>query len=98
MESKLRPKVVLWWGIGLTVAGVLSTDLLPQLGYAIAFQPSAANGVDQGLMTLLALVVRIIEQIVAPIGVVLIGAGVMMAYVDRRLAVQAAEPEHSTFD
>jgi drug/metabolite transporter (DMT)-like permease len=32
-ETRLRPKVVLWWGIGLSVAGVLLTTFLPQIGY-----------------------------------------------------------------
>ena len=30
-ESKLRPKVVLWWGIGLALAGMLLEVLVPGL-------------------------------------------------------------------
>ncbi|MEY9850619.1 type IV secretory pathway VirB2 component (pilin) [Leifsonia sp. EB41] len=88
-ESKLRPKVVLWWGIALTVAGVVFTLLLPQLAYTAAQQPSAATGVDQALIALLDLVVRVIGQVLAPLGVVLIGAAIVMTYVGRLIGTQA---------
>ena len=93
MESKLRPKVVLWWGIGLTIAGVLVTLLLPQLAYTATQQPSAATGVDQGLLILLDLVIRVVGQVLAPLGVALIGASAVMAYVGRLLSPAAREAE-----
>lgn len=83
-ESKLRPKVILWWGIVLTVAGVVITLLLPQLAYTAMQQPSAATGVDQGLLTLVDLVVRVIGQLLTPLGVAFIGAAVVMVYVGPR--------------
>lgn len=89
MESKLRPKVVLWWGIGLTLAGVLMTLLLPQLAYTAIQQPSTATGVDQGILLLLDLVVRVIGQVMTPLGVALIGASVVMAFVGRTAATRA---------
>lgn len=91
MGSKLRPRVVLWVGIALTVAGVLVTLLLPQLAYTALQQPTAATGVDQGLLVLLDLIVRVVGEVLAPLGVALIGASVVMAYVDSRLS--AATPE-----
>ena len=91
MESKLRPKVVLWWGIALTVAGLLLAMLMPQLAYTAVQQPSAASGVDQALLTLLDLVVRVIGQVMAPLGVALIGAAVVMQYVGRLLAGRVSE-------
>ncbi|MDN4598605.1 hypothetical protein [Leifsonia virtsii] len=94
MESKLRPKVVLWWGIGLALAGVLLTLLLPQLSYSLMPDPSSATGVDQGFLVLLSLVIRIVGDLLTPLGVALIGASVVMAYVGRLLA--AREPETET--
>lgn len=94
MESKLRPKVVLWWGIGLTVAGVLVTLLLPQLAYTAAQQPSAATGVDQALLTLVDLVIRVVGQVLSPLGVALIGASVVMAYVGARPPAATSAPEN----
>ncbi|WP_374010380.1 hypothetical protein [Leifsonia sp. LS-T14] len=89
-ESKLRPKVVLWWGIGLTLAGVLLTILVPQIGYAaIVQQDYSAPNVDQALLVLLDLVVRIIGQVLIPLGVALIGASVVMAHVSRELTARA---------
>ncbi|MFE4951359.1 hypothetical protein ACFQ9V_14765 [Leifsonia sp. NPDC056665] len=91
MESKLRPRVVLWWGIALTVAGVLLAMLMPQLAYTAVQQPSAATGVDQALLALLDLVVRVIGEVMTPLGVALIGASVVMAYVGRLLDVRTSE-------
>ncbi|RDV45664.1 hypothetical protein DOE76_07515 [Leifsonia sp. ku-ls] len=94
MESKLRPKVVLWWGIALTLAGVLLTILVPQFGYAAIIQQDYSRpNVDQALLVLLDLVVRIIGQVLTPLGVALIGAAVVMEFVGRLLAVRSPESE-----
>jgi type IV secretory pathway VirB2 component (pilin) len=98
IESKLRPKVVLWWGIALTVGGVLLAILLPQLAYTAAQQPSAATGVDQALLTLLDLVVRVIAQVMTPLGVALIGASVVMAYVGRLTVPRTRSADHTAID
>jgi len=84
-ESKLRPKVVLWWGIGLTVGGMLLTTFLPFLGNAMTGAYDAATSVDQGLLTGLMYIGQLIAQVVPPLGVALIGASVVMAYVGRLL-------------
>ncbi|SEH81463.1 MULTISPECIES: hypothetical protein [unclassified Leifsonia] len=83
-ESKLRPKVVLWWGIGLTIGGLLLAVLVPNLSYTFLNAQGGAT-VDQGLMLLLDVCTRIIMQAIAPVGVALIGASVVMAYVGRLL-------------
>ena len=92
--SMLRPKVVLWWGIGLTLGGVLLAVLLPQIGYALTLQHDASSGVDQGLLIGLNLVVSLIAQVIPPLGTALIAASVVMAYVTRQLvpAPVAVEP------
>lgn len=92
MESKLRPKVVLWWGIGLTVAGALVTLLLPQLAYTVALQPGTATGVDQALLTLVNLAIQVVGQVLSPLGVALIAASVVMAYVGARLPAATPAP------
>jgi hypothetical protein len=97
MESKLRPKVVLWWGIGLTLAGVLLTMVAPQIGYAPFVQTSySAAGVDRALLVLVELVVRIVNQVLIPLGVALIGAAVVMAYVRRPAPAVLPEDEERT--
>ena len=98
MESKLRPKVVLWWGIGLTIAGVLSTLFLPQLAYTAAQQPSSTTGADQALLVLVDLVVRVIGQVLTPLGVALIGASLVMTYVGRLLAPAAPNADRRTVE
>jgi len=83
-ESKLRPKVVLWWGIGLAIGGLLLAILVPNLSYTLLDMQGGAT-VDQGLMLLLDVCTRIIMQAIAPLGIALIGASVVMAYVGRLL-------------
>ncbi|MDR6969793.1 hypothetical protein [Leifsonia shinshuensis] len=83
--SRLRPRPVLWWGIGLTLGGVLLTLLLPQLGYTLTLQHDASTGVDQGMLVGIDLVVRVVAQVVPPLGVALIGASLVMTYVGRLL-------------
>jgi len=98
MESKLRPKVVLWWGVGLALAGVLLTLLMPQLSYSLLPEPSSATGVDQGLLLLLSLVIRIVGDLLTPLGVALIGASIVMAYVGRLLAAPVPDAESAPSD
>lgn len=99
MDSKLRPKVVLWWGVGLTLAGVLLTILVPQIGYAaIVQQDYSTPNVDQAVLVLLDLVVRIIGQVLTPLGVALIGASIVMAYVGRLLAAPVPDAESAPSD
>ena len=84
--SKLRPGVVLWWGIGLTAAGFLLTLVVPQLGFFALSSGSASTPLDQGMLVALETVVRVVAQVVPPLGVVLIGAAIVMAYVGRVVA------------
>jgi hypothetical protein len=97
-ETRLRPKVVLWWGVGLTVAGMVLTTVMPQIGYAASTQFNSATGVDQGLVVLLELVVRLVDQVVPPLGVALIAASVVMAYMGRLLGSRAPVLERSVDD
>jgi len=92
-ESRLRPKVVLWWGIGLAAAGLLLNLLLPQVGYAV-IQVNGSTRMDQGMLLALNVVVDLIRQTLLPLGIALIAASVVMAYIARLLGVRDdAEPD-----
>lgn len=78
---RLHPKAILFWGIGLTIAGSVLTIFIPNIASFFTSAQNAATGVDQGHLVLLDLVSRIVGGVVTPLGVVLIGAGVVMAYV-----------------
>ncbi|MGH1522724.1 hypothetical protein ACRAWC_00990 [Leifsonia sp. L25] len=95
-ESKLRPKVVLWWGIALTVAGALLTILIPQIGIAAVVQPGSDVNVDQGVLTVLEVIVRIIGQVVAPLGVAFIAASLVMTRVGRLVAAHTSEAQRAS--
>ena len=93
-ESKLRPRVVLWWGIGLTAGGLLLSVLVPQLFYTIALPSSGPTRLDEGLLTVLDLFTRVLAQGVVPVGAALIGAGVVMAYVARVAGARTSQDDH----
>ena len=89
-ESRLRPKVVLWWGVGLTAGALLLMTLFTQFSYGVI---NAASGeIPVGLMVT-DVVLRILTQLVAPLGVVLIGASVVMAYVARLVGARVPADE-----
>lgn len=82
--SRLRPKVVLWWGIGLLVADAVLNFAVPAVfaGFAAA---SGANGVDQALYGLFATVLSAVNRVMPFLGAALVGAGVVMFYIARNL-------------
>ena len=80
------------------LAGVLLTLLMPQLSYSLLPEPSSATGVDQGLLLLLSLVIRIVGDLLTPLGVALIGASIVMAYVGRLLAAPVPDAESAPSD
>jgi type II secretory pathway component PulF len=79
--SKFRPSVVIWWGIGLTIVGALLVIFVPNLVTAIATGQSAIPSDLQGTIDVSA---RTIAMIFPNLGTVLIGAGIVMHYVDRK--------------
>jgi len=92
MESpRLQPKRVLVWGVALTIAGSVLTIFIPDIAWFFTSATTAATGVDQGILTLLDLISRIVGGVVTPLGVVLIGAAVVMAYL--RSLLQPRQPE-----
>ncbi len=85
----LRPKVVLWWGIGLTVAAAVLQWVVPLFFYGSYAQ---ANGVDQGMLFVLQTTGQILNVTLPVIGAALISAGIVMAYLARLIE---RAPEHS---
>ncbi|WP_349862823.1 hypothetical protein [Leifsonia sp. WHRI 6310E] len=88
----LRPKVVLWWGIGLTVASTVLNLVVPAIFYGAWSGWSGATGVDQGLAVTVQTVLQVVTGAMPVLGPALIAAAIVMAYVDR-LAVRS--PEHT---
>jgi hypothetical protein len=76
---------------------VLLTIVAPQIGYTsfVAVDYSAV-GVDRALLVLLMLVVRVIDQVLVPLGVALIGSSVVMAYVRPILSAAIDDAEQLT--
>jgi hypothetical protein len=86
---RLRPRVVLTWGICLTLGGVALELLLPTIGSALVSAAPSATPLDQGFLLALDLVVRVVKLGVTPIGAALVGAAAVMYYVAPLLARSA---------
>ncbi|WP_158865271.1 hypothetical protein [Leifsonia sp. AG29] len=93
--SKFRARVVLWWGIGLLLVGVLVELFLPPLSFGIMAVGSTGTQVDQGLLALLDSALRVAASLLTPVGTALLGAGVVMAYLERRDTVVPEPTEAS---
>ena len=81
-SSKLRPNVVLWWGVGLAVVGALLVIFVPSLSYYLVDSSNSAGGVSNGLLSFL---VRVLGAILPTLAIVLIGASIVMAYLRQLL-------------
>lgn len=88
----LRPKVVLWWGIGLTVASTALNLVVPAIVFGAWAGGSGPTGVDQGLAVTVQTVLQVVTGALPVLGPALIAASIVMAYVGR-LVVRS--PEHA---
>jgi hypothetical protein len=84
MKSRLRPKVIIWWGISLSVGGALLVIVVP---YLVVQQQGGTNGVDQGAQSIalqltVELGLRVAAQVLPSLGAALIGAGVVMRFIE----------------
>jgi hypothetical protein len=86
--SRLRPKVVLWWGIGLLVADAVLNFAVPAIFAGFA-DPSGGNGVDQALYGLFATVLSAVNRVAPFLGAALIGASVVMFYIAKNVVPPA---------
>lgn len=84
-SSKLRPSIVLWWGVGLAVVGALLVIFVPSLSYYLVDSSNSAGGVSNGLLSFVEILVRVLGAIVPTLGIVLIGASIVMAYLRQLL-------------
>jgi hypothetical protein len=82
-SSRLRPKVVIWWGIALSVVGALLVAFLPAVFYQLIGGATSTTGVDQGLLSLFDIVLRTAAVGLPPLGPALIGAGLVMLYLEK---------------
>lgn len=88
----LRPGVVLWWGIGLTVGSTVLNLVVPALVLGAWAGGSGAAGVDQGLAVTVQTVLQVVTGALPVLGPALIAASLVMAYVGRLLG---RAPEHA---
>ncbi|WP_052357661.1 hypothetical protein [Leifsonia aquatica] len=88
----LRPRVVLWWGIGLTVASTVINAVVPAIVYGAWAGGTGATGFDQGLAVTVQTFLQVVTGAMPVLGPALIAAAIVMAYVGR-LVVRS--PEHA---
>lgn len=83
VNARPRPKAILVLGIVLACAGAVLQLVLPALGFSIAAASTTALGMDQDILLGVDFAVRAVGLIIAPLGSVLIGAGIVMGHVTR---------------
>jgi ABC-type antimicrobial peptide transport system permease subunit len=84
----------MWWGIALSVGGSLLAVVVP---YLVIQQQGATNGVDQGAQSIafrltFEVVLRVTALVLPSLGAALIGAGVIMRYIQ---IIVPREAEHA---
>ncbi|HEV7565974.1 MAG TPA: hypothetical protein VGO31_08475 [Microbacteriaceae bacterium] len=88
-SSRLRPGVVIRWGIVISVGGALLIVLVPMFAYQMYATP---NGVDQGLIAVIQTLVSVANIVLPPLGAALIGAGLVILYIEKNAT---RDREHS---
>lgn len=78
MAPSNRAKIVLWTGIALTVVGGILTIFLPSISYYGLGASSSATRIDQGFLSFLEVLLRLLATVVPLLGVVLIGTSIVM--------------------
>ncbi|GAA1441765.1 hypothetical protein [Leifsonia poae] len=80
-RTRLTPRVVLCWGIAVTVAAV-ALDLF-YLPVSYTMQTLGATGVDAGLLSVVHAVLGVAKELVPRIGAALIAASIVMFHGER---------------
>lgn len=83
MSIETMPKATIWWGIALSIGGALLIVLAPLLS---ALLLASSTGEWQSVYAGIDVVVSVVRVILPPLGAALIAAGLVMHYLDRRLA------------
>ena len=90
--SRLRPKVVMWWGIGLIAATFILNYTLPGLSYAAYGGGLRADALSQALLGGFATLLGAVNSLAPLLGAVLIGASIVMAYIAKTVLPPAQQP------
>jgi len=82
MQNDSMPRKTLWWGVGLSVGGaILAMTTPPLLAMTLPLDTTAGQTAFFAFETAFS----VIRQLAVPLGAALIGAALVMSYVDRRL-------------
>lgn len=92
--SRLRPKVVLWWGIGLIVASLILNYAL--FGLISATSGSGANSLDQAMLSAIMQVLDAVNRIAPMLGAAFVGASIVMFSITKNDATEPVVAEHDT--
>lgn len=83
MSIEAMPKTVTWWGVGVALGAALFIVAAPSALYAW-WTPNTLEW--QLAFVVLDIVIQIARTLLAPLGAALVAAGLVMRYIDRRLA------------
>jgi hypothetical protein len=83
MSTESMPATVIWWGVGTAVGGALLIATAPSVLNAW-WAPNTEEWLS--VIFVFEMVLQIARTLLPPLGAALIAAGLVMRYIDRRLA------------
>jgi len=83
MTTESMPNTVTWWGAGIALGGALLVAAAPT-ALTAWWAPNTQDW--QSAIIVFEMVLAIARTLLAPLGAALIAAGLVMRYLDRRLA------------
>lgn len=91
--SRLRPKVVLWWGIGVVAGSVVFSYGVAAISAATfsGGPGSSATALDQAILGILVTAIQAVNSSAPFIGAALIGAGIVMFYIAKNVLPPAQQ-------
>jgi Na+/proline symporter len=94
-SSRLRPRVVIWWGIAVAVGGALLVLLVPWALFAIV---SFRSQGEQDFLVTVDTILQVAKSVLPPLGGALIAAGIVMAYIERLFSGQLSPTSNGPED
>jgi len=82
MSTDSMPATVTWWGVGAALGGALFIVAAPA-AFNAWWTPNTQDW--QAAIMVFDIAMQIARTLLAPLGAALIGAGLVMRYIDRRL-------------
>ncbi len=95
--SRLRPKVVLWWGIGLIAGGLILDYAVSGIAFSTTIgDGTTVNPLDQAMLGIWMDLLNAVNRSAPFIGAALVGASVVMFYLAKNVVPTATVQDEAS--